>query len=275
MFAQHRSGTYLPSLSPSLAKTITLNKTTGSATVSSTAQDMQSSIEESDSSAAVSQVPLSESRSLPCENEKAAVQDQSEASTEKAPQSEPSTSHPPSPPYKLPSGLKLSVIIIGLCLAVFLVALDNTIITTAIPKISDDFKALDDIGWYGSAYFLTTCSFQLLYGKFYTFFNIKIVFLCAISIFELGSLVCGVAPNSIALICGRAIAGLGAAGIFSGCLIIIVHNVPLEKRPPYNSAIIGMYGIASVAGPLIGGAFAVSLLLSLSNENLDANAETG
>ncbi len=158
-----------------------------------------------------------------------------------------------SPEY--PTHLKLIIIIVGLCLAVFLVAIDNTIIATAIPKITDDFKALDDIGWYGSAYLLTTCACQLLFGKFYTFFSIKLVFLLAISIFELGSLICGVAPSSTALIVGRAVAGVGAAGIFSGSLIIIAHNVPLEKRPLYSGFVIGMYGIASVAGPLMGGAF--------------------
>lgn len=154
-----------------------------------------------------------------------------------------------------PSGLKLLTLIVALCLAVFLVALDNTIIATAIPRITDQFHALNDVGWYASSYLLTTCAFQLMFGKFYTFFSIKWVFLTAIAIFELGSLICGAAPNSVALIVGRAIAGLGSAGIFSGGLIIIAYSVPLEKRPIYTGLIGGMYGIASVAGPLMGGAF--------------------
>lgn len=153
-----------------------------------------------------------------------------------------------------PSGLTLTTIIVGLCLAVFLVALDNTIIATCIPRITDAFHALDDVGWYGSAYLLTTCSFQLFFGKLYTHLNIKTVFLLAITVFEIGSLICGVAPTSTTLIVGRAIAGLGAAGIFSGSLIIIAHSVSLEKRPVYSSIVMGMYGIASVAGPLMGGA---------------------
>ena len=77
----------------------------------------------------------------------------------------------------------------------------------------------------------------------------------AISIFELGSLICGVSPNSITLIVGRAIAGLGSAGVFSGAYLLIATSVPLDKRPAFNGLIGGVYGIASVVGPLMGGAF--------------------
>ncbi|CAL5874497.1 uncharacterized protein PFLUO_LOCUS8793 [Penicillium psychrofluorescens] len=154
-----------------------------------------------------------------------------------------------------PKGMKLAIIIIGLELAVLCVALDNTIIATAIPRISDDFHALNDVGWYGSAYLLTVSAFQLFFGRLYTIFSIKWVFLCALGIFELGSLICGVAPSSTALIVGRAIAGLGASGLFSGALIILAHNTPLEKRPLYTGLISAVYGIASVVGPLLGGVF--------------------
>lgn len=99
------------------------------------------------------------------------------------------------------------------------------------------------------------CSFQLIFGKIYTFYSLKWTFLGAIGIFELGSLICGIAPTSNALIIGRAIAGLGCGGIFSGALVILAHSVPLRKRPMYTGLIGAMYGIASVAGPLMGGAF--------------------
>ncbi len=102
-----------------------------------------------------------------------------------------------------------------------------------------------------SAYLLCTAAFQLFYGKIYTFFTIKWVFLAALVIFEIGSAVCGAAPSSTAFIIGRAVAGLGSAGLFSGAMLIVADAVPLRKRPAYMGAIGGMYGIASVAGPLM------------------------
>ena len=74
----------------------------------------------------------------------------------------------------------------------------------------------------------------------------------SIAIFELGSLICGVAPNSPALIVGRAIAGLGSAGIFSGAYLIIATSAPMDKRPALMGVFGAMYGVASVVGPLMG-----------------------
>jgi MFS family permease len=89
-----------------------------------------------------------------------------------------------------------------------------------------------------------------MFGKFYTFYSIKWIYLFALSIFEIGSLVCATTPTSVGLICGRAIAGLGAAGLFSGSILIIHRSVPLDKRPVYTGLVGSMFGIASVAGPL-------------------------
>jgi MFS family permease len=95
----------------------------------------------------------------------------------------------------------------------------------------------------------------LTFGKLYTFYSIKWIYLTALFIFEVGSLVCATTPTSVGLICGRAVAGLGAAGLFSGSILIISKTVPLVKRPVYTSLIGAMFGIANVAGPLMGGAF--------------------
>lgn len=96
--------------------------------------------------------------------------------------------------------------------------LDHTLTFSdqAIPIITDEFNSLDDVGWYGSAYLLTCCAFQLLFGKLYTLFSVKGVFLTSIVLFEAASALCGAAPNSIAFIIGRAVSGIGAAGIFAG-----------------------------------------------------------
>lgn len=154
-----------------------------------------------------------------------------------------------------PSGAKLAAVLMSLALCVFLVSIDQTIVSTAIPKITDEFNALDSIGWIGSAYFLTSTALQPLYGRLYGSFNIKWVYLTSIGIFELGSLICAVAPNAVTLIVGRAIAGVGMAGAYSGSLIIVSVSAPIHKRPLFTSFMGAVYGVGAICGPLIGGAF--------------------
>ncbi|KAJ5711111.1 Efflux pump roqT [Penicillium malachiteum] len=134
------------------------------------------------------------------------------------------------------------IVVLAIYLAAFLVALDQTIIGVAIPKITDQFKSIPDIAWYGSAYSLTSTALQAS-------------FLAAVGIFEIGSLICGVAPSSIVLIVGRAIAGIEVAGIFSGALFIISMTVPLPKRPLVFGIYGVVWGVSSIIGPLLGGAF--------------------
>ena len=160
------------------------------------------------------------------------------------------TTEPAYPPTS-----KVLVIVAGLYMTVFLIALDRLIIGVAVPKITDDFSSLGDVGWYGSAYLLTTCAFGLFMGRVYTFYNPKWVYLSSLVVFEIGSAVCGAGSNSIALIIGRAIAGLGNAGLVQGALVIIVHIIPLHERPQYTGFIGMAFGIASAISPLLGGAF--------------------
>ncbi|KAJ5504031.1 hypothetical protein N7463_006905 [Penicillium fimorum] len=156
---------------------------------------------------------------------------------------------------QFPTGMRLAVIIVSILFAMFLVALDRTIIATAVPRIANQFNALDDISWYASAYLLTSCATQLSWGKVYTYYSTKSVFLAAILVFEVGSALCGGAPNSNAFIVGRAIAGIGSAGIFSGATVIIAQIVPLAKRPIYVGLMGSTFGFSSIIGPLLGGAF--------------------
>jgi EmrB/QacA subfamily drug resistance transporter len=156
---------------------------------------------------------------------------------------------------KYPPQATVNLVMAACFLAAFLVALDRLIIATAIPVITNHFNSLADVGWYASGYLLTMCAFQLFTGRIYTFYNPKWVYLGCICIFEVGSLICGAAPNSTTLIVGRAVAGLGSCGIFSGVIILIVHTVPLHKRPAYTGLFGAVFGVASVAGPLLGGVF--------------------
>lgn len=137
----------------------------------------------------------------------------------------------------------------------FLVALDQTIIAPALGAITGEYGTVGDIGWYGSAYLLSTTALQPSYGSLYRNFNVKYIYLAAIFIFEAGSLVCALAPTSNAFIVGRAVAGIGTAGLFSGSVVILSYTLPLRKRPAAFGLIGAMWGIASVAGPLLGGAF--------------------
>ena len=105
----------------------------------------------------------------------------------------------------------------------------SLIISTAIPQITNEFNSAGDIGWYGTAYLITNCAFQLVFGKLYTFFSIKATFLTSILLFEAGSALCGAAPNSVAFILGRSIAGLGSGGILSGVVRFFSLNTTLRQ----------------------------------------------
>lgn len=107
---------------------------------------------------------------------------------------------------------------------------------------------------------MTLCSFQMIYGRLYQQFNIKIIFLLALAIFEIGSLICALSPTSTAFIIGRSIAGLGAAGLQSGSVVLMSALLPPKKLPFYLSLLGVFYGVAAVLGPVAGGLITNSYL---------------
>ena len=124
-------------------------------------------------------------------------------STEKIEQTQPTASGEAADDDQVeyPGGIHLLVVTIALILALLLAVMDMTILATAIPHITDEFHRPDDIGWYASVFFMTVASTQSTWGKAYKYFDLKTVFLIAIAIFELGSLVCG-KPSSASRIDG-------------------------------------------------------------------------
>ncbi|KUL83693.1 hypothetical protein ZTR_07474 [Talaromyces verruculosus] len=156
-------------------------------------------------------------------------------------------------------GVKRLLVTISVTLVMFLTLLDTTIIVTAIPKITTEFSSLSDVGWYGSAYLIASCSLQPVTGKMFSNFSLKYVFIAFLAVFEIGSAICGAAQSSNMLIAGRTIAGLGGSGLRNGALTIMSESIPLEERPPYFGVCMGIAMLGAVAGPLIGGAFTVSV----------------
>ncbi|KAK3292403.1 major facilitator superfamily domain-containing protein [Chaetomium fimeti] len=153
------------------------------------------------------------------------------------------------------TGMKLVALTNLLVVAMFLMMLDTSIIATAIPRITDEFRSLQDVGWYVSIYQLANAALQPLWGRIYDKFSNKSSFLTSLAIFEVGSLVCGAAVSSRMLIAGRAVAGIGSAGLISGGLTITASAVPLEKRAPLTAMLMGVAQLGIAIGPLLGGAF--------------------
>jgi MFS family permease len=152
------------------------------------------------------------------------------------------------------TGLRLFLVMFTMNMSGLLTALEIGIIATAIPSITDTFHALDDTGWYGSATFLVTAATSGVWGKAYKYFHVKYVYLAAIAIFLIGSIVVATAPNSIAVIIGRAIQGLGITGAMNGSIIVINYISHPSKHPMLIGIWMGIFMVSTVLGPIIGGA---------------------
>ncbi|KAI1443547.1 MFS multidrug transporter [Annulohypoxylon stygium] len=151
-------------------------------------------------------------------------------------------------------GSRLASILVAVTLAYFLAMLDTSIVATAIPRITTEFHSLSDVGWYGSAYQLASCSLQPLSGRIYTNFSTKWTFLGFFLVFEFGSAICGAAKSSAMFTVGRAFAGMGASGILNGSLTIWTASVSPQKLPVLQSTLVAIGQLGVALGPLLGGA---------------------
>ncbi|KAJ2754581.1 hypothetical protein GGI19_002296 [Coemansia pectinata] len=147
------------------------------------------------------------------------------------------------------------VVFVSLALTMLLASLDLTIVTTAIPKISQEFSALSEATWIATAYMLTTTALQPLYGRLSDTFGRVPSLIVSIVVFIAGSAACGWAQSMGVLIFGRALQGVGGAGLVALVFIIISDVTSEEERPAYLGVLGAVWSIASVIGPVLGGVF--------------------
>lgn len=144
-------------------------------------------------------------------------------------------------------------------LVMLLAALDQTIVSTALPRIARELHGLNKLSWVATAYLLTSAISTPIYGKISDLFGRKKIFQTAISIFLVGSVLCGISQSMNELVFARALQGIGAGGLMSLVLAIVGDIIPPRQRGRYMGYFVGVFGVASVAGPLLGGFLTDSL----------------
>jgi EmrB/QacA subfamily drug resistance transporter len=148
------------------------------------------------------------------------------------------------------------LVLIGLMSGMFLSALDQSVVGTAMRTIADDLQGLELQAWVTTSYLITSTVATPIYGKLGDIFGRRKLFIIAISIFLFGSLLCGFAADMFQLAMFRAVQGIGAGGLFALALTVLADIVPPRERARYQGMFLAVFGTSSVLGPVVGGLFA-------------------
>ena len=151
---------------------------------------------------------------------------------------------------------QILLVLVGLMSGMFLSALDQSVVSTAMRTVADDLKSLELQAWVTTAYLITSTVSTPIYGKLGDIFGRRRMFMIAISIFIVGSIAAGFATTMIELASYRALQGFGAGGLFALALTILADIVPPRERARYQGLFLAVFGTSSVIGPIIGGGFA-------------------
>jgi EmrB/QacA subfamily drug resistance transporter len=154
---------------------------------------------------------------------------------------------------------RVGLVISALLVVMLLASLDQTIVSTALPTIVGEFGGLDHISWVVTAYMLAVTVVTPLYGKLGDLYGRKLVLQAALVIFLIGSVLCGLAQGMTELIAFRAVQGLGGGGLMVSAQAAVGDVVSPRERGRYTGLFGGVFGVSSVAGPLIGGFFTTHL----------------
>lgn len=144
-------------------------------------------------------------------------------------------------------------VIVGIMLSVFMASMESTVVATAMPTIVAELGGLDRYSWVFAAYSLTSTTTVPIYGKLSDLYGRRAVYMFAMGVFLVGSLLCGMATTMNQLIAFRALQGLGAGGVLPLAFIMIGEMFTFEQRARFQGFFSGVWGVSSIVGPLLGG----------------------
>jgi len=148
---------------------------------------------------------------------------------------------------------RIIVVTIGIMLSLFIASMESTVVATAMPTIVGQLGGLEHYSWVFAAFMLTSTTTVPLYGKLSDLYGRRKIYVIAMALFLVGSVLCGMANSMTTLIFARALQGIGAGGIMPLAFILIGEMFSLEQRAKMQGFFSGVWGVSSIAGPLLGG----------------------